>query len=136
MRFWTGYNNFENFFVFREYIRKICRVEGQGWEFAHSLICSDRFNQMSDCERFAQIAQDKWATVSDSLRSHMINERFAQILLTKSLKSFFWYIFCTLISLIPSFLMSDVSEPLRSLTKNEGVICLGHSPKMSESLFF
>ena len=33
--------------------------------FAHLLIlliCSFRSNQMSDCERFAQIAQDKWAT--------------------------------------------------------------------------
>ena len=29
---------------------------------------------MSDCERFTQIAQDKWATMSDSLRSLMINE--------------------------------------------------------------
>ena len=27
--------------------------------FAHSLICSFRSNQMSDCEQFAQIAQDK-----------------------------------------------------------------------------
>ena len=31
----------------------------QGWEFAHSLIRSFRSNQKSDCERFAQIAQDK-----------------------------------------------------------------------------
>ena len=36
----------------------------QGWELAHSLIAhllirSDRSNQMSDCEQFAQIAQDK-----------------------------------------------------------------------------
>ena len=36
----------------------------QGWEFAnsliaHSLICSFCSNQMSDCERFAQITQDK-----------------------------------------------------------------------------
>ena len=30
---------------------------------------------MSDCERFAQIAQDKWVTVSDSLRSLRENER-------------------------------------------------------------
>ena len=58
------------------------------------LIRSDRSNfQMSDCERFAQIAQEKRATVSeslrllmsnsDSLRSLMINERFAQKKLTK-----------------------------------------------------
>ena len=36
----------------------------QGWEFAHLLIThllirSFRSNQMNDCERFAQIAQDK-----------------------------------------------------------------------------
>ena len=59
--------------------------EKQGWEFAHSLIThsliahllilSFRSNQMSDCERFAQIAQDKWATVSESLRSLKTNER-------------------------------------------------------------
>ena len=30
---------------------------------------------MSDCELFAQIAQDKWATVSKSLRSLKTNER-------------------------------------------------------------
>ena len=43
--------------------------------FAHSLICSFRSNQMSDCERFAHIAQDKWATVSESLRSLRGNEQ-------------------------------------------------------------
>ena len=31
----------------------------QGREFAHSLICSFPSNQMSDCEQFNQIAQDK-----------------------------------------------------------------------------
>ena len=41
----------------------ICFKFIQGWEFAHSLIthlltCSDRSNQMSQCERFSQIAQD------------------------------------------------------------------------------
>ena len=30
---------------------------------------------MSDCEQFAQIAQDKWATKSESLRSIKTNER-------------------------------------------------------------
>ena len=30
---------------------------------------------MSDCERFSQIAQDKWVTVSKSLRSLMTNEK-------------------------------------------------------------
>ena len=52
----------------------------QGWEFAHSLIAhslirSFRSNQMSDCEQFARIAQDKWAIVSESLRSLKTNER-------------------------------------------------------------
>ena len=57
-------------------VKRIWRIYcNQGWEFAHSLICSFRSNQMSDCERFAQIAQDKWATVSESLRSLRGNER-------------------------------------------------------------
>ena len=43
---------------------KICVKTYQGLEFAHSLIAhllihSFRSNQMSDCERFAQITQDK-----------------------------------------------------------------------------
>ena len=56
----------------------------------NSLICSSlirsfRSNQMRDCERFAQIAQEKWATVSESFicsfHSNQMNdcERFAQI---------------------------------------------------------
>ena len=48
--------------------------------FAHSLIphlliCSFCSNQMSDCERFTQIAQDKWAIVSESLRLLRGNEQ-------------------------------------------------------------
>ena len=54
--------------------------------FAHSLISlksneglwvirSDCSRQMSDCERIAQVAQDKWATVSESLRALMTNEQ-------------------------------------------------------------
>ena len=86
-------------------------------------IRSDRSNQMSDCERFAQIAQNKWATMSESLRSLRGNEppwancsgrsrqmskheQFAQVAQRK------WAI---------------VSEWLRLLTKNE---------RMSESLIF
>ena len=34
-----------------------------------------RSNQISNCEQFVQIAQDKWATVSKSLRSLRGNER-------------------------------------------------------------
>ena len=73
----------------------------QGWEFAHSLIAhrsfahslislksneqlwairSDRSRQMSNCEQIAQVAYDIWATVSDSLRSLMINERMSDSL--------------------------------------------------------
>ena len=43
----------------------------QGWEFAHSLICSFRSNQMSDHERYAL---RKWA-----------NERFAQKILAEKI---------------------------------------------------
>ena len=39
----------------------------------HLLICSDPSDQISDCERFTQIAQEKWATVSELLRSLMTN---------------------------------------------------------------
>ena len=37
-------------------------------------IRSSHSGQISECERFAQVAQDKWATVSESLRSLMTNE--------------------------------------------------------------
>ena len=36
--------------------------------------CSDHSDQMRDCERFAHIAQDQWATVRKLLRSLMTNE--------------------------------------------------------------
>ena len=63
----------------------------QGWEFAHSLILlksnerfwairSDRSRQMSDHEQIAQVAQSKWATVSDSLRLLRGNERMSDSL--------------------------------------------------------
>ena len=39
------------------------------------LICSFSSNKMSDCELFTQIAQDKWATMSESLRLLRGNER-------------------------------------------------------------
>ena len=60
---------------------------GEGWKtglricsiahcsFPYLPICSDRSDQMSNCERFAQIAQDKRATVSKSLRSLMSKEQ-------------------------------------------------------------
>ena len=62
-----------------------CLWISQDWEFAHLLILlksnerlwairSDRSRQMSNCELIAQVAQDKWATMSQSL---MINEEWA-----------------------------------------------------------
>ena len=67
----------------------------RGWELAHLLIAyslrslksneqlwtirSDRSGQMSDREWIAQVAHDKWATMSDSLKKN----------LTKRLKSYF-----------------------------------------------
>ena len=43
---------------------------------------------MSNCERIAQVAQDKWATVSDFLRSLMINELMSNSLKKKAICSF------------------------------------------------
>ena len=100
---------------------------------------------MSDCEWFAQnaqdkwatvsnahVAQDKWATVSKPLRflrlSHdkWANERFAQKIWLKKSNILFFSMFYNgflfkklAIRLIPSFLVSNVSVSLRSLTKNE-----------------
>ena len=98
------------------------KEKNQGWEFTHSLIAhllirsslirsfahlliahslvrSFRSNQMSHCEHFAQIAQDKWATVSKSLRSIRGNEQTWAICLDRSEE------------------MSDVSKSLILLTK-------------------
>ena len=54
--------------------------------------CSE---EMSDCERIAQVAQDKWATMSNSLRSLRGNERMSDSLkkfwLKKS-KILFYYV--------------------------------------------
>ena len=74
-------------------------------------------NQMSNCERFAQIAQDKWATVSDSLRSLMINEQIARFF--EQITHLLFHSQKTSNLLIHSFLMSDASKSLRLLTKNE-----------------
>ena len=71
----------------------------------NSLIRSNRSEQMSHHERFAQIAQNKWATVSISLRSHMKNERS-------------WA--------IRSGCSEKMSDLLRSLTKNERFAHVAH----------
>ena len=69
---------------------------------------------MSNRERFAQVAQRKWA-----------NERVAKIFWLKNIKSYFFSTFCIGFVkkmsdlLIPSFLVSNVSKSLRLLTKNE-----------------
>ena len=41
---------------------------------------SGRSRQLSDREQIAQVAHDKWMTLSDSLRSLMINERMSDLL--------------------------------------------------------
>ena len=127
----------------------------QGWEFAHSLmdhsliahslICSFRSNQMSDCELFAQIAQDKYATVSESLRSHKTNERpwanrsgrswkmsdherFAQVAHDK-----FWFYLGFFIKKNERFeQIAQVPHQKWAMWANR----TGRSPKMSESLLF
>ena len=50
-------------------------------------IRSSSSGQMSDCERIAQVAHDKWANVSVSLWSLRTNERIAWFFLSKSLIS-------------------------------------------------
>ena len=111
---------------------------------------------MSDRERIAQVTQRKWATMSESLRSLKTNEQLwairgnermsdsLQNYGLKNLKSCFlvcftygFFILKMSDLLIPSFLVSDVSELLRPLNKNER--CerswgnrSGGSPKMSE----
>ena len=82
----------------------VVKGQDQGWEFAHLLIahslirsfahfdksneqpwanCSGCSEEMSDLEQIAQVAQDKWAALSDSLRSLRENER-----MSVSLKNF------------------------------------------------
>ena len=117
---------------------------------------------MSNCEQIVQVAHDKRAPVSNLLRLLMIKEQLSKLLvfLSKSLivliltktsnlvKKFnkILFNFCVSLknmsnSLIPSFLKSDVSESLRSLTTKERLWAngSGRSPKMSKCanrLFF
>ena len=88
--------------------------------WANRSCCS---RQMSDREQIAQVIHYKWATVSDSLRSLIINELMSDSLKNcwqkKSKILFFSMFYISFLfkklsdSLIPSFLM------LRLLTKNE-----------------
>ena len=53
---------------------------------------------MSDHERIAQVAQDKWVIVSDSLRSLILNERMSdslKIFRLKKSKILFFSMFYT-----------------------------------------
>ena len=109
---------------------------------------------MSDCEQIAQVAQDKWATMSDSLRLLRGNERMSDSLKKFWLKkSKILILVCFIKDLkknwkneqIAHFLsfgeqcewisnqMRDVNESLRSLTKNEQpwAIHSGRSEEMS-----
>ena len=87
---------------------------------------------MSDREQIAQVPQDKWANVSNSLKSLRGNEQMSVSLKKiwpKKSNFLFFTVVCFLYnfffilkmseSLISSLLVSDVSELLRSLTKNE-----------------
>ena len=78
--------------------------------FAQSLNCS---GQMSKCEQFAQLAQDKWATVSKLLRSLMANERIWAICSGHSGQMSEWT--------NHSFFLANLSFSL-SVTKNEQLI--------------
>ena len=122
----------------------------------NSIICSNRSGQMSDCERIAQVAHDKWANVSVSLWSLRTNERIAWFFLSKSLISLSLTIneqfpqknskdciLCTFLTFfkiflkkqkIRSFLLSAVSESLRSHRTNERlwVIRSGRSEGMRD----
>ena len=140
--------------------------KSQGWEFAQ--IAQIKWATVSDSLRLLRISERLWANrsgrscqKSDSLRLPILNEQMSKSLIFSEriahllfrsqktsdslkkiwLKSYFLYVFFKISdSLLLSFLwamlancsccslkMSDVSESLRSLTKNE---------RMSESLVF
>ena len=91
---------------------------------------SGRSRQMSNCEQFSQVAHDKWA-----------NERFAQKIWLNKSKILFFSMFYIRFFLFTMWVkcsrcspkMSDVSESLRTLTKNErpSAIRSGRSEEMS-----
>ena len=66
---------------------------------------ADGSDQMSDCEQFAQITQDKWATVSESLRLLMTNELMSELLV------------CLSESLVRAFAQKKQGDHLKKLTK-------------------
>ena len=101
---------------------------------------------MSDCERFAHIAEDKWATVSESLRLIRGNERMSDLLkkicLQKSKILFFNFFSMFYIHFfwkneqIPHFLFfSEQSESIPHVAHQKWAMwanCSGHSPKKSD----
>ena len=115
--------------------------------------CSSRSEEMSNHEQITQVAQDKWATVSHSLRVLMINEWMSDSLKKiwqKNLKSYFLVCFLKVFYLkkwaICSFPLfwwamsmwanrsgrsSKISDLLRLLRGNERLWAYC-SPKMSE----
>ena len=88
---------------------------------------SGRSWQMSDHERFAQVPHSKWVNCSFFLsKSHICSFAHKKLAIAQNLTKIiflvhFLYVlfFKTSNSLIPSFLMSDVRESLRLLTKNK-----------------
>ena len=79
--------NLKNCFLYK-FLGKITRA-------GNLLFRSFGSNQMSNCEQFAQITRDKWATVSESLRSLMINEQMSDSLKIFWLKSYFYNVLYT-----------------------------------------
>ena len=57
------------------YSLRLLKIKEQPWA-NHS----GRSRKLSDREQIAQVAHDKWMTLSDSLRSLMINERMSDLL--------------------------------------------------------
>ena len=120
--------------------------------FAHLLISSDSLDQMSDCERFAQIALDKWATVSEPLRLLMTNEqitrffeRIAHLLFssqkTSNSPQKIWlnsYFFCKFYKkdLFAHYLFfNERCEPIAQVAHQKWAIWAnhsGHPPKISD----
>ena len=93
-------------------------------------IRSDRSRQMSDCERIAQVAHDKWATVSDSLMSLTKNEQMSDLLNNiwqKKSKIFFFPMFY-----IRFYIFKSERFPHSLFLWGMWAHCSGCSPKMSE----
>ena len=88
---WFCFSFFLLYSIFRSILFVFIHVAYyQGWEFAHLLIAQIKWATVSDslrslrgnerCEQIAHFAQDKWATMSDSLRSLRGNEQMSDSL--------------------------------------------------------